>query len=213
MKKEYGRRLRFEERSDAMKDQHVQDILDMTAFFKEKFNLDLYVMYGTLLGTVRHGDFIADDKDIDVSFVSSYSDYDSIVAQMVGVYQVFYDMGLVRDVGQAKKDPYYTGHAHIFYPNERTEFDIWTSWLGVNGKFNFWWTGKDLDKSVFYPFRTLKLRGKDVQVPNKYKVLLKYLYGSGWKAPVANDKAAKHNPKYFPPLPYLCKNPIVGIKQ
>lgn len=207
----YGRRLRFEERSDQSKDYHAKDIVAFTEIMKKKFGVDVYMIYGTLLAAVRDGDFIPEDKDIDVAYVSKYSDYDDIVKEMVEIYQFFYDNNLLRDFGGSSKYPRYCGHAHLFYPERRTELDVWTSWIDKNGKFNFWFIGKELDKSILYPLTTKKLRGQDVQVPNKNRVLLRYIYSHAWKIPIANAKGKMYTDVRMPALCEMCKNPVKGV--
>jgi phosphorylcholine metabolism protein LicD len=83
------RALRFDERTSEEKDNFADDLVALTDFFKRRFDLDLYLIYGTLLGAVRENGFIADDKDIDVAYMSKYHDFDDIVKEMVEIYQCF----------------------------------------------------------------------------------------------------------------------------
>lgn len=207
------RALRFDERTAEEKDNFADDLIALTDFFKQRFDLDLYLIYGTLLGAVRENDFIADDKDIDVAYMSKYHDFDDIVKEMVEIYQVFFDMKLVRDFGNIKTYPKYCGHAHLYYPTRRTEFDIWTSWIDRAGKFNFWFIGKELDASILYPLSSVQLRNRIVNVPHKYKVLLNFIYSNNWKKPRPNEKGLRYNTIQFDSLCNYCKNPIEGIKE
>lgn len=208
-----GKDIRFKNRNEYTKNKHVADLVSLQRFFKRRFGIGLFMTMGTLLGAVREGDFIENDKDIDLLYISKFSDYDSIVKEMVGIYQVFYDMDSYHSFGASLDYRNNCGHGHIYFPNRNsTQFDIWTGWIDKEGYLNFWRIGKKLDVKTVFPLTQVSLRGKKINAPHKYKIFLKYLYGSDWMIPA--DRKGRHlHPDFFPPLYDLCKNRVIPVNR
>lgn len=192
-----GRLFRY--RSDKLKDILVGDLKSFIVDFEKAFKLPLYLSYGTLLGTVRQGNFIARDDDIDLAYLSKYHTIPEVFKEMLKIYSTLEKRGLLIDRGQGGGYGQNCGHAHILSINKRTEFDVWTSWIGKDKKYYFWSMGMGLPKGHLLPLVLLKLRGFEFKVPHKYKRVLAYLYGEDWRMPKA-IKSYHYRPAHLTPL-------------
>ena len=170
----------FKDRSNKSKDISIIDLKYFISLFEREFNLPLYLMYGTLLGAVRQGDFIPKDNDIDLAYVSRYRSLPEVFSEMLGLYDCLDKMSLLIDRGEGGGFSKNCGHAHVFCEDKRSKFDIWTSWIGEDGKYYFWSMGMGLPEAHLLPLAEVPLRGTDFKVPHKYKKVLEYLYGKDW---------------------------------
>jgi hypothetical protein len=57
----------------------------MNVVFEEKFGYNLYFIGGTLLGFVREKDFLANDKDMDVSYFSKYGNVADVRKELIDI--------------------------------------------------------------------------------------------------------------------------------
>jgi len=93
----------------------------LTCFFKEHFGYDLYLTYGTLIGSLRDNDFIPYDYDVDLSYLSSKTSKKEVVKEYNEI---------IAEFSRIKKlaANHCHGHFHCRTPNNRFTIDIWTSY-------------------------------------------------------------------------------------
>lgn len=160
----------FSDRNEDLKNQHIKDILDLIEFFKDVFNLKLYIGYGTLLGAIREHDFITHDKDIDLVYISAYESKEQIKRELL-----FKIAEILKQYNMLVKDFNNRGQLHVRVPNGSLVVDIFTSWIS-NNMYNLVPFGELCSKDIIYPFKSCLLRNAYFEIPNQSEVLLNILY-------------------------------------
>lgn len=177
----------FDNRLNETKNQHVRDILGLIAFWKNTFNLQLHIHYGTLLGAIRDHDFISHDKDIDLVYISEFSHKEVVKKELIGIAEILKrDNMLVKDFNNR-------GQMHVRVPNGSLVVDVFTSWIS-NGKYNLIPFGEICSEDIIYPFKSSVLRCQKIQIPNQSEKLMDILY-KDWKNPISKDENYLKLPK------------------
>ncbi len=71
----------------------TRTIKKLEGTFKTEFDLDIYLTWGTLLGAVREGDFIAFDTDVDIAYLSEQTSDFEITEEHELIVQVLRHAG------------------------------------------------------------------------------------------------------------------------
>jgi SAM-dependent methyltransferase len=135
----------------------------------------LFPIYGTLLGCIREGDFIAHDDDIDLTYISKHRRPGDLKGEFLRLCSVLVDLGYQSELlnyGVAIKKP--------------ITVDIYPSFFSEAGQFQvlFGYHGSELPYSEqFFRFREAQLGGHKVLVPENSEDILAQLYGTGWRIP------------------------------
>lgn len=146
---------------------------------KTVFSVDLVVIYGTLLGAVRSGQFIGHDHDFDCGFISKFS-----VPQEVRQEAILIAENLVSSGFQITVKPscIYVRHPSI----PRAQIDIGRIFLGPDGKLQtaFGFAGTtEYTAEHFKGVETISLAGSTVYTVSNPEVLLSCIYGNEWRIP------------------------------
>lgn len=200
--------IKFENISNKEKDLIVIRTERFCKWFTQTFNLPLYLIYGTLLGSIRENNLIDSDNDVDLAYLSRYNKFEDVFKEMLEINIVCQNLGLIRSFGEGKGLPRFCGHSHIYNKDKTYVFDVWTSWIDEKGQYQFYTMGKNLDKSVIMPFQFSKLRDVSFLVPNRSEELLTYLYSKDWKRPL-NKKSYYYRKDYWSPLVNIYKEKIL----
>lgn len=150
--------------------------------FDSRLGRDLFLLYGTLLGYHRDGDFIAGDDDVDVGYVSDHADPVSVKEETKRV---------VVDLVRAGFTVSFNRKGRLF----RLHWDDGT--VGAGGPHldvrPVWFQGGRVwlhnhcsfpaCRQDFLPVEEGKLQGVPVLVPRDTEKFLRGHYGPGWRVP------------------------------
>ena len=143
-----------------------------------KKGLKLFVMYGTLLGAYRNGDFIGHDHDFDAGYISNHTDPDKVIAELVEVAEILVQHGY--------RVACKLSCIWVTDPKTKVTIDIFHLYFGENGKLllPFGVCGvKPFMKSDFQGYIHIELAGRKVLAVADTEALVEYIYGPHWKIP------------------------------
>ena len=147
----------------------------LVEWFKSDRGLELYAQFGTLLGIVREGDFIAGDHDVDCCYLSRHTDRREVLKEQLELYHHLQEFGMLRKSWRA-------GQAFVWQGGSLV-VDVFTSWVDEQGFYYTSQWGSFGKAERFFPLTTGRLRGVEIPVPRNAEVLLARLYGPDWRTP------------------------------
>lgn len=156
----------------------------ITLFIKDKFNLDIYLIYGTLLGAIRENNFIEHDNDVDFAYMSKQSNLPDVLNEFYGVCAILKNHELLSKICG-------NGHIHIYSPNKRNKFDLWTSFILEDKYYVIPIINGTLAPSMIIPLKESKFKNQPILIPNQSELVLDAIYNT-WKIPILENKGLKH---------------------
>ncbi len=144
-----------------------------------RYGYQQFIIYGTLLGQVRAGDFIAHDRDFDTAFVSQCTDGPSAAAEMREIAMTLIAEGL--DV-----EPRLTTLHIRDGSGSRVRIDLFHLYFDSDGNLRMPFgqaTKRLFPKSAWSGIREVEIGGHPVQVPAAAEDLLAAIYGDDWQIP------------------------------
>ncbi len=172
---------------EVTKDKRADGLLFAERLFEEKFGLTLRVAYGTLLGAIRERDFIKNDTDIDMTYLSAYHRKEDVLAEMNRIYDELIAMGIVVHDFRTRKSNPHGGQIHIYLEQFDMIIDITTSWIDEDGIFWVFPYGKMLPGNRVVPFKKVPFRKVMITVPKNSEAILTRLYND-WRTPIGRGK-------------------------
>jgi phosphorylcholine metabolism protein LicD len=144
----------FYKRTEDNKNALVRDMATLTSFIKDKFNLDIYLVYGTLLGAIRENNFIEHDNDVDFAYLSKQTNPTDILHEFYGLCAILKNHDILSKICS-------NGHLHVHSPNKRNKFDLWTSYI-INDKYYLvpLFAG-ELKSSIILPLKQLNFKNQN----------------------------------------------------
>ena len=161
------------------------DVLDfqagVSAELKRAFNIETFIVYGTLLGSVREGGVIDHDTDIDLAYISKHEEGRRAAEEITEIAKHFaqteeFDSRLTK-VGL---------HVHD-RANPNVRIDIFHLYFDERGLLKFphgiaghteykssQWVGLEKTKFLDYTFN----------IPINPEPILEHIYGSNWRTPI-----------------------------
>jgi SAM-dependent methyltransferase len=152
-----------------------QVVRDLT----EVCGLDVYLMYGCLLGAVREGHLIGHDSDVDLAYLSPHTHPIDIIRECRTAIRRMRERGWV---ATRMSD----ANFKVWVPlpdGQRCGIDVFGSFY-VGERFIV--TGSltgTLDRSALVPFGTVTLEGREIVAPARPEEVLEFTYGPGWRVP------------------------------
>ena len=151
----------FYQYSEIEKKVLARELKDIEVYFKQELELDVYPVYGTLLGIMRDQDFIAWDTDIDIAYLSKCKTKQAVLNEFNMITNFLQSKGLLHYRIKT------ASHLHVYSPNKHLRVDLWISWIDENNKYHIVWTvAGDLDASMILPFKTVEFKGQQLKQIN-----------------------------------------------
>lgn len=175
--------MKFREISEEKKKEIVKLVQDF------KLDNEIFLQGGTLLGCVRENALIDNDDDIDISYISKYSNAEDIKKEMLEMYKVLIDKGIMikyfdlqyKEIWDFNNLVEGRGQCHI----KLNDFiiDLWTAWVDEEGYVNYCDIPKICKAEEFFPLRVGKIYDSEFNIPKNAEELLEKIYGVDWKIP------------------------------
>jgi hypothetical protein len=178
--------------SDLDKLKVTYELKEIEKYFKSELELDIYPVYGTLLGIVRYNDYIGWDTDIDMAYISKCHTNKAVLNEFNLICKFIEEKGLL--LNRIKT----ASHLHVWSPNKGLRIDLWISWIDEKGKYHLVWTvGGEMDGSVILPFKTIEFKNQTFNLINQPEKYLDEAYNN-WKTPLdGSEKVWKKKPLVF----------------
>lgn len=143
--------------------------------FKRLFGYDLHIIYGTLLGLEREGDFIEGDDDFDTAYFSKHSNPDLVKAEFIEIVSKLSASG--ENISLTKR------RNLIKWKKNGVNIDIFFSWIeGPNYYLTFAVGGPFADLFID-GFEEVEFKTRSVLAPVRRRELLEAIYGPKWQTP------------------------------
>ncbi|MCR6625258.1 MAG: LicD family protein [Pseudoxanthomonas sp.] len=137
--------------------------------------------YGTLLGAVREGNFIAHDDDVDVIYrMAGGAGWGAAVREQETLAHRFREMGYIV-VSQAPSSL----NMHIIDADTRAMVDLFPSWDegGMSHLHMQKMKIESIASDTLWPTSTLAFLGENLPVPQRPEEFLEVRYGAQWRSP------------------------------
>jgi hypothetical protein len=149
-------------------------------FFESEFGRPLFLLYGTLLGYHREGDFIAGDDDFDAGYVSEATDPVSVKQEAKRIIVALVKAGFTVSVNR-KGRPFRVQLERE--ANDGFHLDLRPVWFQDGRVWLHNHCSYPARRDEFLPVAEGELRGTRVFVPRDTEAFLRGHYGPGWKVP------------------------------
>lgn len=146
---------------------------------KDALGLDLFVMYGSLLGAVREGGFIGHDDDFDAAVVVEATTGPEAIEQLKKLAFALIDAGY--DV-EGRRTAVHVHHRD----NPKLRIDIFHLYFDAAGilQFAFGIAGDtDIRKESWQGLNEISFGPGQVLVPVNGEAMAETIYGAGWRTP------------------------------
>lgn len=160
--------------------------------FADEFDTPLFLLYGTLLGYCRHGDFIPGDDDFDVGYLSDQTTPNEVKRQAMEMAVRLVVAGFA--VSFNRNGRLFRLRLPSFPPN--IHLDVHPVWAEGPNVWIHPQACLACSTTDFLPVYRGTMRGVPVNVPNNSEAFLGAYYGGGWKIPdPAYSTASRHIPR------------------
>jgi predicted nucleotidyltransferase len=174
----------FGEQGRRQKDLWAKEIKSFETWIKDTFNWDSFLWWGTLLGTIRDGDFIPHDSDIDIGIYIGEYDRETWIKTVKEKLWTYLEK---HDLWRFKKK---VRQVKILTPSRKLCLDCWAM-RSENGKLEGQIVSRNhIDISDVVPFTKAKLRGVELNVPKNSEKVLSVMYNN-WKVPIINKNEGR----------------------
>ena len=141
----------------------------------QEWSITSMICYGTLLGAVREGAFIAHDDDVDMLIIDDSTTRDSMIENADALIERFQAAG-----AYAKRQ----GMNFFVTPaGHNVHIDIFPSWHDEDGLWVMMERGKyrSIPIDCIEPVKSIEMQELQFNCPNDPESFLENRYGSGWR--------------------------------
>lgn len=175
-------------------DQYLKLYSSVKSIFEGRLGRPCFILYGTLLGQHRSGNFIPGDDDFDCGYVSKYDDPVAIKEETKRIIFEFLAAGYLISFNRRGRLFRISGGT-----NFRSDVHLDTRPVWFNGG-KVWmhnYVCYPAERSDFLPVRKARMRGTTVDVPQETERFLGAHYGPNWRVP---DPTFTYYAAAVPPL-------------
>ncbi len=167
----------FKDRKPDFFEYALDKINRVRAMVHGALGLELFMMYGSLLGPCREGGFIGHDDDFDLCYVSKHTDEAAICDEVLSLVSHLRGKGYRVSIAS-----YGFLQVHV----DDIFFDVFVGWI-KDGKFYLYWgIPEGIPVSDVLPLGWMQMYGRNMRVPAKPEASLEAIYGPGWRVPDPN---------------------------
>jgi hypothetical protein len=166
----------FYKRTEEEKQSATEATKQLSLFLQKEFHVDVYLIYGTLLGAIREKDFILYDHDVDIAYLSKYHTKEEVIEELRIIETKLKNKDLL------SKTFNNNGHMHVWSPNKQLKIDVWTSWVENDSLYLIPFINGILTKQSLLPLQLDVFRGVEFNFPNNSEEILDCIY-KNWKNP------------------------------
>lgn len=172
-------KIPFSQMSEDNKISLIQEMKAIELFFKKIFNLELYLIFGTLLGAIREKDFIPHDYDVDLAYISKFNTLDESIIEFKSLCDILIEKKLfIKSKGFRQ--------IHCASLNRKFKFDIWRSYKNINSQMCLAPINFKIDSNIILPLKSYSFYNTLFNVPNNPEELMNLLY-KNWQTPIITD--------------------------
>jgi len=176
---------------------YLNELSNLNIIFK-KLQFSLCLHAGTLLGAYRNNDFIKNDDDIDVFYISKKHNKRDVLKEFnekispVLIQKGYQIEPIYWTLNKNKRQLF--GQYHISKNN--IILDVWFAWIDIDDKFFLSpCCYGELNVKDIFPLKKIKLKNKEFLSPNNKEKMLQLIYGEDWRIP--SNKRGKINHQFF----------------
>jgi hypothetical protein len=178
----------------------------VNAFFEKQFGRSIFILYGTLLGYYREGNFILGDDDFDAGYISTKQKAIDVKSETIGMVKTLVLAGFIVSFNRLGR------LFRIRLPEDPPEvhLDLRPLWYEDGGIWAHLQAFLPLEINDFLPLSEGVLRGVSIKYPKNAEKFLVSYYGPGWKIPDPGySNAMKRIPSFVRrKLASVCISPI-----
>ena len=149
-------------------------------FFDHELGRQVFLMYGTLLGVHRDGDFIPGDDDFDAGYVSNEASPESVKEETKGLIVRLVQAGFTVSFNRRGR-LFRLQHPSI--EESGLHLDLRPLWFEDGRLWVHNYVSYPSTPADFVPADRATLRGTTVYVPRRTEAFLEAHYGSNWRVP------------------------------
>jgi LicD family len=157
----------------------INSTLEIEQIFAE-IGFAVCLCYGTLLGIVREGSFIAHDDDVDLAYEAKCENLDGLRDELVGIVSQLKNRGVNARIAEGYL------FLKVKAPKNKKFVDIFPVVRSGESSVAMYMnkmTIRDVPRESILPFGDIEFFGHKTRAPAKPEIFLEDRYGASWRVP------------------------------